>query len=70
MQCGSRLLLAPFLYLDHARLIPAAIFNFSQDAFSKLRASNFDKRRTKVSKRKCEFTKALFELTNYYDKDI
>ena len=36
----------------------------------KLRARHFDKRRTTVSKRKCRFTKALSELTNYYDKDI
>ena len=45
-------------------------FDFSQDAFSELRARNFDKRRMKVSKRKCEFTNVVFELTNYYDKYI
>ena len=45
-------------------------FDFSQDAFSKLRGRNIDNRRTKVSKRKREFTKALFELTNYCDKGI
>ena len=45
-------------------------FDFSQDAFSKLRERNFDKRRMKVAKRNCEFTKALFKLTNYFDKAI
>ena len=45
-------------------------FDFSQDAFSKLRVPNFDKRRTKVAKRNCEFTKALSKLTNYCDKAI
>ena len=38
--------------------------------FSNLRARNFDQRRTKVSNRKCECTKALFELTNYCEKTI
>ena len=45
-------------------------FDFSQDAFSKLRVHNFDKRRMKVAKRNCESTKALFKLTNYCDKAI
>ena len=37
-------------------------FDFSQDAFSKLRAFNFDKGRTKVAKKKCELTKVLFKV--------